>query len=157
MAVHDDVVVGIDLETGDMAHQVGRQLAGELAAVGIAPEELGILAVSGDTEQAKVARGIILHVLEILAGAGHEEVHTGEARSGKARRDHAQHLVDVDILGNVLFVETQADVAAVALIPAVGVHIGCGADHFHQERGSQNVFHVFFLQIIVRIFLLFTA
>ena len=56
-----------------MAHEVGRKFGGELAAVGVAPQQLGSLSVGSDADDAQVGLGIGVHVLEVFAGAGDNE------------------------------------------------------------------------------------
>ena len=73
VGVHDNAVGGIDLQTGDVAHQVSGQLAGELAAVTVAPKKLCGATVGRDTDQTEIGLGIALDVFEVLAGTGDKE------------------------------------------------------------------------------------
>ena len=141
VAVHDHMVLGIDLQARHMAHHVGGELAGELTSVGVAPEQLGVFAAVHDAHQAEVHVGGVLDVLEIFAGAGDEEILALQLGSLEAGGNGAQDVADIEVLLDLGLVEQQGDVAAVALIPAVVVHVGGGADHLHQEGSGENVFH----------------
>ena len=72
--MHDHLVSRIHVHPRHMAHHVGGEFAGELAAVGVATQELCILSAIHDPHQSKVDLRCILHVLEILARAGDDEV-----------------------------------------------------------------------------------
>ncbi len=141
MAVHDHAVFGVDLEPGHMAHHVGGKLGGELASVAVAPEQLRRLAAVGEADKAKIHDGGILDVLEIFSGAGDKEVFPFQLRGGKAGGDGTQDLVGVQVFLHFRLVQQQADVAAVALIPAVVIHVRGGADHLHHKGRGQNVSH----------------
>ena len=141
MAVHHHPAGAVPLQPGHVAHQVGGQLAGEPAAVRVTPQQLGGLPVPGDTEQAQVFCRVILYVLEILPGAGDEEILPRQGGGLKAGGDFPCHAVHIQILAHLGLVQQQADVAAISLVPAVGIHIGRGAHQFHQEGRGQNILH----------------
>ena len=82
----------IDLQTLGVAHHVGRELGGEFAAVGIAPEKLRRFAAVYQRHKAEVHLRGDLHVLEILARAGNEELFALQRRAGKARGNLPQNL-----------------------------------------------------------------
>ena len=144
MAVHDHMILRVHLQPCRMAHHVGRELGGELAPVGEAPEQLGGLAAVGQPHQTQVHVRGVLDVLEIFSGAGDQEILSVQLRASKARGDLPQDLVGVHIVGNLGLAEQQAHIAAVPLVPAVVIHIGGGADHLHHPGSSQNVFHCLF-------------
>src|SRR5699024_8161375 len=119
----------------------GGQLAGEPAAVLVAPQQFGGGAVGGDSDDPEVGLGVLLHIFEVFAGAGDDEVLAGQGLGVKAGGDGAQHLAGVQILRHLFFPQQAADVAAVALVPAQAVHVGGGLFHFLHKGGSQDVFH----------------
>ena len=141
VAVHDNAVCGIHLQPRDVAHHVGGELRGELAAVFKTPEEFGGFAAVDNADQTEVHFRRVLDVLEVLAGAGNEEKLPVQFRSLEPRGDRADDCRGVDIVFNLLFIEQQGDVAAVAFVPAVGIHVGGGSDHLDQVRCFQKVFH----------------
>ena len=141
VAVHDDAVVRVHAQPRGVAHHVGGELAGELAAAGEAPQQLGGLAPLTEADEPQVVGGVVLHVLEILARTRHQEILSLQRRGLKPGGDVPEHRVHVQILRYLRLVQQPADVAAVALIPAVLVHVGAGAHHFHQKGRFQNVFH----------------
>ena len=113
-----------------------RKLRGELAAVREAPKDLRFRAVVRKADNAEVFCGIVLHVLEILARAGDEEVPPLQRRGGKAGGDGAQDVLRIHIFRDLRLVQQDGNVAAVALVPAVVVHVRRRADHFrHKRRG----------------------
>ena len=102
------------------------------------------------TSRAEVRRRVILHVLEILARAGHEEVLPIQRFRAKTGRYRALDGAQIDIFRKVFLVQKDGNVAAVALIPAVGIHIRAGAHQLCEPGRGQNVLHalasrVFFL------------
>ena len=140
MAVHDHTVLRVDLQPCGMAHHVCRKFGGVLAAVRETPEKLRGFAAVRQAHKAEIDLRRVLHVLEVLARTGDEEVLSVQFRAREARRDIAQNSA-VRIFLNVGFVQQQTDVAAVALVPAVVIHIGGSADHLHHPRSCQNIFH----------------
>lgn len=90
----------IDLQTLGVAHHVGRELGGEFAAVGIAPEKLRRFAAVCQPHKAVIDLRGDLYILKILARAGDEEVLTLQRRAGKARGDFTQNgaILKVDSL-----------------------------------------------------------
>ena len=66
---------------------------------------------------------------------------TAAVEGGEAGGDGAQDLVGVQIFLYLGFVQQQANVAAVALVPAVEIHFRNGADHLHHKGCGQNVLH----------------
>ena len=140
MAVHDHAVLWVDFQPCGMAHHVGRELGGELAAVSIAPEELRRFAAVCQLHKAEIDLRCVLYILEILARAGDEEVLAVQLRAGKTRGNLPQNCA-VHIVGYFAFLQQQARIAAVALVPAVVVHIRHSADHLHHPRGCQNILH----------------
>ena len=126
-----------------MAHHVGRELAGEFSPVGEAPEELRRLPAVSKAEDAQVEAGVIPDVFEILARAGDQEELSLQLRGGKARGDPAQHASPVQVFRNLPFVQQDGDIAAVALVPAVVIHVRAGAHQLHKKGRGQDVFHAF--------------
>ena len=141
MAVHDDSVLRVNAESRHVAHQVSGQLACESAAVGVAPEQLGGRAVLGDSYDAEIVFGVELNVLEVFARSGDDEYLADKRLRVKAGRDSSDNFCEVEIFADFLFVEHIAYVAAVSLVPAEAVHVGCGLHHFLHKGRSQNVFH----------------
>ena len=70
---------------------VGREFGRELAAVREAPKKLRRLATTRQTYEAEIDRRDVLHIFEILARAGDEEVFSIQFRAGKAWRDFSQN------------------------------------------------------------------
>lgn len=77
-----------------------------------------------------------LHVLGILARVGNEEVFPLQLRAGKARGNLPQNRT-VHIVGNLRFLQQQADVAAVVPVSAVVVHIRYGASLISLQSGEE--------------------
>ena len=123
-----------------MAHHVCRKFGREFSAVRKAPQKLRRLAAVRQTHEAEIDLRRILDILEILARAGDEEVLAVQLWTGKARGNLPQNRA-VHIIVDLRFLQQQAHVAAVALVPAVVVHIRHGANHLHHPRGCQNIFH----------------
>ena len=73
MAVHDHPVFGINGQSCHVAHEMGRELGGEPAAVLIAPQQLGSLAVGCNTDDAQIGFRIIVDILKVFAGTGDDE------------------------------------------------------------------------------------
>ena len=139
--MHDNPVLRVHLQAGHVAHQVGGQLGGELAAVLVAPQQLGGGAVLGDADDAQIVLRVLLHILEVFAGAGDDKVLADEGSGVKAGGDGADDVVHVQVLGNLGLAEQVADIAAVALVPAHAVHVGGGALHLLHKGSGQNIFH----------------
>lgn len=140
VAVHDHMVLEVDFQPCGVAHHVGGKLGGESAAVREAPEKLRRFAAVCQPHKAEVHLRGELHVLEILARAGDEEVFTLQRRAGKARGNLPQNLA-VHRIGCFAILQQQAHIAAVALVPAVVVPIRYRADHLHHPRRCQNILH----------------
>ncbi len=70
---------------------VGREFGRELAAVREAPKKLRRLAAARQTHETEIDRRGVLHIFEILARAGDEEVFSIQLRAGKAWRDFSQN------------------------------------------------------------------
>ena len=143
---------GIDIQTKLVGSYNAENVAAAIAVgdyFGVAPEKISLLALFLQPHNAQVHIGSVLHVLEILARAGNQEIPAVQFRGGEAGGDGAQDGFRVQVFGNVLFFQHQTDIAAVTLVPGVAIHIRDGADHFHHERRFQNVFHLRFLLIIV--------
>ncbi len=141
VAVGDHPVGGVRLQPDCMAHQVGGQLAGEAAPVGVTPQELGRRAVPVQPEEPQVVLRVALYVLEVLARAGDQEIPPGQGGDGEPRGDLPQDPAQVQVRAHLVLVQQQADVAAVALVPAQPVHVGGGMYHFLQKRRAQNILH----------------
>ena len=108
VAVHDHAVFRVGLEAGYMAHHVCRKLTGELAAVREAPEELRSLTAVGETHKTQVHIRRILHVLEILAGAGDQEVLALQRGSGETGGNGTQDSVAIQIFLDLCLIQQQA-------------------------------------------------
>ena len=143
MAVHDDAVFRVRFHARGVAHHMGRELAGELAAVGKAPEQLRRPSALGEPDDPQIGCGIILHILEVFSCAGDQEASAVQLRSGKSRGDRTQDPVEIKVFRNFRFIQQDRDVAAVAFIPAMVIHICTGANQLHQDRRAQNIFHIF--------------
>ena len=144
VAVHDDADLRIDGKPRHVAHQMRRQFARELAAVLIAPKQLRGRAVGGDADNAEVRFRVVLYVFEIFARTGDHEELADQGLRVKAGRDRADDVVQIEILPDLFFIEHDADIAAVALVPAEAVHILCRRAEFFQKRRVKNVFHTRF-------------
>ena len=76
----------------------------------IAPQQLDVFAVFGDAHDAEVGLGVPFYVLEVLARARDDEVLADEGRNVEVdgvdahQRDGADHLAQVEIGGDLLFV-----------------------------------------------------
>ena len=141
MAVHDHPVFRVNGQAGHVAHQVGRQFGGELAAVLVAPQKLRGAAIRGDADDAQLGFRVIADVLKILAGAGDDEDLSRQGLCVEADGDSADDMIQIQIDSHHLFVQHIADVAAVALIPAQAVHIGGGFLHFLHKRSVIDIMH----------------
>ena len=141
VAVHDDSVLRVNAESRHVAHQVSGQLACESAAVGVAPEQLGGRAVLGDSYDSEIVLWVELNVLEVFARSGDDEYLADKRLRVKPGRDSSDNFCEVEIFADFLFVEHIAYVAAVSLVPAEAVHVGCSLHHFLHKGRSQNVFH----------------
>ena len=124
-----------------MAHHVGRELAGEAAAVRETPQQLRGPAPVPEPYHAQVGRRVILHVFKILARARYQKILPFQRRGGEARGNGAQDVFHIQIFLYVLFVQQHGDIASVALVPAVGVHVGAAAHQLRQPGRRENVFH----------------
>ena len=144
MAVHDHAVVRADMQPDSVAHHMGGELAGKLPAVRKAPQQFRLSAVFRQPHDAQVHVRGVLHVFEIFARAGDQEVFSRKLRLGEARGDHAQDTGSIQVFPDFRFIQHQAYVAAVALVPAVGVHVGDGTDHFHHKGRGQHILHARF-------------
>lgn len=82
----------VDFQPCGVAHHVGGKLGGEFAAVREAPEKLRRFAAVCQPHKAEVHLRGDLHVLEILARAGDEEIFALQRRAGKARGNLPQNL-----------------------------------------------------------------
>ena len=112
MAVHDNAVVGIDGKAGHMAHKVSGKLACESAAVSVAPHKLCGLAVLCDTDDTEICFGGNFNVLEVFAGAGYHKVLADEGLCVEAGRNCSDDLCEVEVLGELILVDHNADVTA---------------------------------------------
>ena len=111
--MHDHAVIRGNRQSCHVAHEMGRKFGSELAAVLIAPEQLGSLAIFRDTDDTQIGFRVGIHVLEILAGAGDDKDLADNGGCVKAQRDSADDLVQNQIFGNCGFVQQIADITAV--------------------------------------------
>ena len=140
--MHNDTVIGIDLEPLDVAHHMRREFARKFSAVGIPPKQIGVFPILRDAQNPEIHIGRILHILEILTGSRNEKILSGKRRRRKTGLIRSQNAIGLEIFLYFRFVEQQADVSSVALVPAVRIHVRRCADHLHHKGCSQNVFHI---------------
>ena len=81
VGVHDNSVVGVNLQSCHVAHQVSGEFGCELSTIGIAPKKLCGGGILCDADDAEVVLGIILNVLEIFARTGYKEYLTLSSRT----------------------------------------------------------------------------
>ena len=142
MAVHHHPVRGVNTEPCHVAHEMGGEFGGKLAAVLITPQQLGKLPVGSDADNAQIGFRIGIHVLEILAGACDNENLANDIGSVKAQRNGTDDFVQVQVFPDFLSIQQVADVAAVTLVPAQTVHIRGSFPHFFYKGRGKNIFHM---------------
>ena len=118
-----------------------RKFRGKPASVFIAPEQLCVLPVIRNTDKAQICLRVAVHILKILAGAGDQKIFSDQSRRIKPQRQRAQDVRCIQIFLRLSFIQQQADIAAVTLIPAQSVHIGGGLPHLRQKRSRKNIIH----------------
>ena len=142
VAVHDYTVLRVNGQPGHVTHEMGWELGGEFAAVGVAPQQLSSLTVGSNANDAQIGFRVCVHILEILAGSGDDEDFADDSGGVKAQRDGTDDAPQVEVLGDFIGIQQVADIAAVALVPAQTVHIRGGFPHFLHKGSSHNVFHL---------------
>ena len=103
MAVHEDTVFRICLQPRYMTHHMGRELAGELASVGKAPQELSRFAALGQAHKAEIDLRCILDILEVLSCSRNKKVSPVQFRRGKTGGDRSEDPIGPHKLSDIGF------------------------------------------------------
>ena len=140
VAVHDHMVFRIDLQACSMAHHVRRKFRGKLPAVRKAPEKLCCFSFLDESNETEIYLRGVLYIFKVFAGACDEKIFPFQIRTGKTGRNFSQD-GEIRIFTIGIRIQQKADISAIALVPAMVVHIGGGADHFHHPGLRQNIFH----------------
>ena len=122
MAVINHAVCAVGSGLADaVVHKVAGELAGRLGTLGQTPDDAPAVALVIDFDNADAVNRVRLHVAEELAGAGGDEILTGQIVGLNAHIDPLAGLsVKVGAAGSdVLLGHTVGQVAAVALVPAL--------------------------------------
>ncbi|MNC07425.1 hypothetical protein D3C75_549750 [compost metagenome] len=135
VSVQNNTVICINLQTFNMAHEMGSQLACRYSVVAQTPQHFNALTCSGYAQYAQVSFRVFDHVAEVFTGTCHDEVFACKLSYRKSKLNRAQRLTDINVLSHFFFVQQVADVTAVQLIPAQGPHVMGDFRHFLDKRG----------------------
>lgn len=125
MAVHDNMVLGVDLELGGMAKEMGEDLTGEASPILESIEDVGGKKIIADSYDSHVVGRIGFGVPEITAGPGeHEDLPFEDWVSLERERNVADDFLPAfEVFVDFVLVHEDRDVTPVSLIPPKTIHL----------------------------------